>query len=278
LDPAASWQIEHAHFDRLLAFLEKQLAVLRSGELPNWELMCQVTNYICHFGARYHHARENVAFWYILQRNPAMSSTIDRLLQEHADIATQGEELEELLSRTIADPAAAGANIQDVLTAFIAAYRAHLAAEEEKILPYAEQNLSATEWDSVTTAAPVGPDPYVQYGASRHTPTFGSEAEVRYQAIVEMIQKNRLARLREYSVASAADCHEYSPVGRRKVAGFAEVPYPAVLVREGAVSRRLLVRQAIGLLALVLAYLQYHYFDVQLQLMSLPSNLAVLLP
>lgn len=32
-----------------------------------------------------------------------------------------------------------------------------------------------------------------------------------------------------------------------------------------------LVRETIGLLALVLAYLQYNYFDVQLQIMSLPS-------
>jgi chromosome segregation ATPase len=31
------------------------------------------------------------------------------------------------------------------------------------------------------------------------------------------------------------------------------------------------VRETIGLLALVLAYLQYYYFDVQLQILSLPS-------
>jgi chromosome segregation ATPase len=34
------------------------------------------------------------------------------------------------------------------------------------------------------------------------------------------------------------------------------------------------VRETIGLLALVLAYLQYYYFDVQLQIMSLPSPFA----
>jgi hypothetical protein len=32
-----------------------------------------------------------------------------------------------------------------------------------------------------------------------------------------------------------------------------------------------LVRETVGLLALVAAYLQYYYFDVQLQIMSLPS-------
>ena len=39
----------------------------------------------------------------------------------------------------------------------------------------------------------------------------------------------------------------------------------------GALARRALIRQAIGLLALILAYLEYFYMDVQLQIASLPS-------
>jgi hypothetical protein len=38
-----------------------------------------------------------------------------------------------------------------------------------------------------------------------------------------------------------------------------------------AIARSPLTRQTINLLALTLAYLQYYYFDVQLQIMSLPS-------
>jgi hypothetical protein len=40
----------------------------------------------------------------------------------------------------------------------------------------------------------------------------------------------------------------------------------------GALARRSLMRQTIGLSALTLTYLQYYYFDVQLQLLSLPST------
>jgi hypothetical protein len=40
-------------------------------------------------------------------------------------------------------------------------------------------------------------------------------------------------------------------------------------------ARSILLRQTIGLLALTLAYLQYYYFDVQLQIVNLPSILAL---
>jgi hypothetical protein len=42
-------------------------------------------------------------------------------------------------------------------------------------------------------------------------------------------------------------------------------------------ARSTLLRQSIGLLALTLAYLQYYYFDVQLQIVNLPSVLVLAL-
>jgi len=61
---------------------------------------------------------------------------------------------------------------------------------------------------------------------------------------------------------------------KKKVAGVLAVPRPRILVPGVAKARRLLVKQTIGLLALMLAYLQYYYIDVQLQILSLPSNFA----
>ena len=42
-----------------------------------------------------------------------------------------------------------------------------------------------------------------------------------------------------------------------------------------ALTRSALLRQTIGLLSLTLAYLQYYYFDIQLQIASLPSIFAL---
>lgn len=60
------------------------------------------------------------------------------------------------------------------------------------------------------------------------------------------------------------------PVRRLNIGFLALEPSP-----RSARARRSLVRQAVGLFALILAYLQYYYLDVQLQVLSLPSNFTV---
>ena len=45
---------------------------------------------------------------------------------------------------------------------------------------------------------------------------------------------------------------------------------------DDAFARSQLLRQTVGLLALVMAYLQYYFFDVQLQIMSLPSVVTLI--
>lgn len=248
------------------------MGVLRTGELPNYDLMCDVVGYLCHFGARYHHAREDIAFVCIVQGNPAMSGTINRLWREHADIAANGEELDALLVRAVAGNARARAGIEDLLAAFLIAYRNHIAAEEQDILPYAVEHLSAAEWESVARAAPQGPDAFNRFGAGRHNPTFGSEADARYRALCERIRTGRSAHPGAPPVRRAQGHQENRVVGAStKSAAVLAVPRTVIRVSGVAAARRLLVRQAIELFVLIMAYLQYYYHDVQLQILSLPS-------
>src|SRR3989304_2806063 len=59
------------------------------------------------------------------------------------------------------------------------------------------------------------------------------------------------------------------PIHRFSIGFSVQEPSPG-----NALARPSLARQAIGFVALILAYLQYYYFDVQLQILSLPSNFA----
>lgn len=268
LKTAAAWHLEHKQFERFLAFLEGQLAIIRSGETPDHDLMCDVTNYICHFGARYHQAREAVAFGYILQDDPAMSRVIHRLVREHAEIAAKGEDLDALLARTVAGDAAT--QIADVLAGFLAAYRSHIATEEQDILPYAETNLSDAEWERVASAAPSGPDPFMRFGTSKHSPTFGSEAQTRYSTLCERIQSGRSARPSARNYVHRAQDRVARDAGTKAVR-LAALRRRSPLAPDTAAARRILVRQTIELLLLSLAFLQYDFLDVQLQILALPS-------
>lgn len=264
------------HFERLLVFLEGQLGVLRAGRLPNYDLLCDVTTYFCYFGNRYHHAREEVAFGYIVQSNPAMSGTIRRLVQEHEEIADQGQELTALLARAVDGNAQARDSIEGPLLAFVAAYRNHISTEEQDVLPYAADSLSAMQWERVAGARPPGPDPHLGNGASRHSLTFGSEAQARYQALCEMIRTGNSSRSRVRRVHPIEAHQERGAGSRKKVAGYLGVARAKSKPRGNAAARSALVRQTIGLLALVAAYLQYYFLDVHLKIENLPSMMVFL--
>lgn len=268
MNTAGAWRLEHKQFVHFLSFLESQLAVIREGDWPNHDLMSDVTNYLCHFGARYHHAREAVAFSYLLEQSPQLSATIHRLTLDHTDIVTNGENLYAVLASPVARDAAT--QIEDALGGFIDAYQNHVALEEQDVLPYAEANLSDEQWENIARAAPSGPDPFMRFAASKHNPTFGSEAQTRYRALCERIETGRsfqpwahhpahLIRHTQLSAAATTAVVAPSPLKR------------SPLLPATADERRLLVQQSIELLLLCLAFLQYQFLDVQLQILNLPS-------
>lgn len=265
---ADSWHVEHTHFEHLLDYLEGQLGVLRDGGSPNYDRMRDVAHYLSYFGARYHHSRENVAFRYIVQSNPAMSAKIDQLLQEHVLVEAKGGELDTLLAKTADGDAAARANVEAVLATYLTSYRDHIGAEEQDILPYAAETLSAMEWASVASAAPPGPDPFREYSSRRHNPTFGSEAETRYRALCEMIPRRRPTQSREERPRPNLENRQGYGT---EVAGVRAATRRNNPVARVAPASQLLAGQPLMLLALVMAYLQYYFLDVYLQIERLPS-------
>ena len=268
MNTAAAWRLEHKQFVQFLAFLESQLAIIGQGDAPNYDLMSDVTHYLCHFGARYHHARETVAFGYILEKDPAMSGTIRRLALEHTDNVARGENLDALLAGSVAGDAAT--QIAEVLASFIDAYRSHVAAEEQEVLPYAEANLSDGQWEGVARAAPSGPDPFVRFATSRHNPTFGSEAQTRYRALCERIQTGRSSQPWAHHPSHLIK-HALLSAAATKAIGVSSPTNRSLLLPATANERRLLVRQSMELLLLSLAFLQYQFLDAQLQILNLAS-------
>ena len=96
-DAIRMWHDEHARFSRLIDFLDTQMMAFHEGGHPNYELMRDVVYYLQHYADRYHHPREDVAFALMLEREPALSPVIKRLMHEHRVINTVGAQLYKFL-------------------------------------------------------------------------------------------------------------------------------------------------------------------------------------
>jgi len=173
-EPLAVWHAEHVNFARLLDLLDTQVAAFHRGERPNYDLMGDIVYYLRSFADRFHHAREDIAFTRLVERDPGMQLVINRLLQEHRVIAAAGDAFFNRLNEVAGDVMTPRATVEGAAATYLVYYRHHIATEEREIMPRAAQLLTQQDWDAV--AATVPPDPL-----------FGDDVEARFRELRRQI-------------------------------------------------------------------------------------------
>ena len=166
------WRAEHAKFAKLIDLLEAQLALFHAGEPPNYELMLSIAFYMTHYVDAVHHAREEIAFRRIRQREPRSAPTIDALTAQHAEMKVDGEalarEFEDIVDGTIL----ARSEVEALGRRYIDGFRAHMKCEDDEVIPLAGTVLTDQDWHTINAAI-----------AHVEDPIFGVGAEQRYAAL-----------------------------------------------------------------------------------------------
>ncbi len=175
-DSIALWNAEHRHFARLLDLLERQVAAFHADDQPNFELMLDLVSYLRYFPDRYHHAREDVAFARMAERDPQTRPLVEQLLQEHRVIAAAGTELLKYLEQVVDDVVVERARVEAAAATYLVYYRCHLALEDRDAVPRAEQLLTPQDWEEVMAAIPPAADPL-----------FGEGCDERYRELRRQI-------------------------------------------------------------------------------------------
>lgn len=179
VDPVAVWHTEHRRFAQLLDCIEREMAVFHAGDDPDYTLVRDVVHYLRHYGDRFHHPREDVAFAKLLEHDPSLARAVDRLLQEHRVIETVGAELLEYLEDIVRDVVVERKTVETAARNYVVCYRQHLDTEEALILPRARQVLTAADWKAVADAVPAGADPL-----------FGKDVAARYRSLRDQIARS----------------------------------------------------------------------------------------
>ncbi|MBI5277189.1 MAG: hemerythrin domain-containing protein [Burkholderiales bacterium] len=172
IDPIAAWHAEHTYFTRLLALLQEQVDVFAAGEVPNYQLMLDILDYLHDWGDQYHHPREDEAFRRMMLRNPGREPLLRRLMQEHRVINRAGDALRTLLEEALDDAMVSRAEIEVAAATYLVYYGNHIAKEEEDVMPGAAQDLTQADWKAVFEAARGG-----------HDPLFGDHPEARFREL-----------------------------------------------------------------------------------------------
>lgn len=159
MDAVGYWSAEHAQFARLLVIFERQLERFRAGDEPDYELMRDVVQYLRDYADCFHHPREDVAFDILVQRAPEVRDDVQRLQQEHHDLAESGALLLERLRELVSDAMIPRGAIEKAASDYLTHYRSHIDTEENGVMPVARRVMTEGDWKKVLDTSASASDP-----------------------------------------------------------------------------------------------------------------------
>jgi len=152
---------EHQALAAVLRSLKMLLAQAdRDGTAPPFDVLRAMLFYVDEFPERLHHTKETeLLFSRLRTRAPELKATLDRLDQEHARGELAIRELQHALLAYEVMGAPRRAAFETALERYVAFYLAHMALEENEVLPAAQRVLGAADWAELDSAFAANRDP-----------------------------------------------------------------------------------------------------------------------
>ena len=169
---------EHAALTAMLSSILLLLAQhRRQGTLPDFASLRAMLFYVDEFPEQRHHRKETALLFPMLRaRTPLSHDVLDRLDADHASGERAIRDLEHALLGFEIMGEARRQGFEQAAERYVSFYLAHMAAEEQQILPLAEQVLSADDWAELDAAFNENRDPLT-----------GHEPEAAYRALFTRI-------------------------------------------------------------------------------------------
>ena len=167
---------EHANINRLLAVLDRQVAIFESGSRPDYDIVQGVLDYFMSYPDLYHHPKEDLVLAKLRQRDPAAAEALGNLDEEHRELADLTRQFAFGVHSVLTEAQVPRESFRRWAHDFIDFQRRHLHREETKFLPAAKAALTADDWADVEAQMTQRPDPL-----------FGDEVGERYEALREDI-------------------------------------------------------------------------------------------
>jgi hemerythrin-like domain-containing protein len=152
---------EHRSLSAVLQTLKAMIGELAQEHKPaDFPLFWRMLYYIEAYPDRFHHPKEDEElFPRIRQRSPEAAPIVDKLHREHQQCESRLNHVRLLLGHVEAGRIDELPDLKESVDGFADFYWRHMETEEGQLLPLAEKNLSATDWDAVWNSVSANRDP-----------------------------------------------------------------------------------------------------------------------
>lgn len=165
---------DHLHLVRLLDLLERLLDMFHEGTEPDYELMCEMLEYMEQYADQVHHPTENLIFERMRTYDDGQQQVIDVLTNQHGVLGDINRQFRASLEGIIQGEVLRRDLVEAHGRDLIQTLRAHLSLEDEEAFPLARKLLTDDDWTELQEQALKVSDP-----------VFGDRDADRFQALYQ---------------------------------------------------------------------------------------------
>ncbi len=170
---------EHAGLGPVLDLLEALLNRFNRGDEPDYELMCELLEYIIDYADQVHHPAEELVFDRIVEVGGQDYPVLVRLRQQHQGLDQLNRRFRESLEGIIHEEVQRRDEVEQQGRELLGAHRGHMRQEDQEAFPLARAVLGDADWAALDAQAP-----------TVDAPAFVSDP-ARFQAILAELRDDR---------------------------------------------------------------------------------------
>jgi hemerythrin-like domain-containing protein len=151
--------LEHRRLARLLDLLARLLDRFHQGDEPDYELMCEMLEYIESYADQIHHPTEDLIFQRVLDEAGEHRRVLEALMHQHRRLVELNRRFRRSLEGVVHEEVLRRDEVESQGRELVETLRQHMELEDQEAFPFVADRLSTVDWEALAQAAPDANDP-----------------------------------------------------------------------------------------------------------------------
>jgi len=145
---------EHKALTRVLDLFDDLLDQFHEGGAPDYELMCEMLEFMESYSDQVHHPSEEDIFDRLRARSNEVYPMLDLLTKQHVQIGQMNKRFRQSLEGIVYEEVLRRDEVEIQGRELVKTLREHLSMEEAEAFPLARERLSAGDWEELVSQIP----------------------------------------------------------------------------------------------------------------------------
>lgn len=150
---------DHARLARLLDLFDALLDRFHDGQEPDYDLMCEMLEYMSDYADNIHHPTEDLIFRRAMDRGVQRREVFEVLMRQHEQLAQLNKRFRQSLDGVVHEEVVLREDVETRGRELVSTLREHMRLEDREAFPIALERLDDSDWDAVEAVAPSAEDP-----------------------------------------------------------------------------------------------------------------------